>query len=183
MHQANFRLKDRVESLDVLEEMVEILDDGILIIGVNGDLVYANASANTFCYQINPEYFEYNFVPPTIWKICQKLINNQSIHIDNFIIFDEILLDNFKAFRVCIRLLKLERLAKKYFLVIIENQYKCLENQICMEIEQYNFTPRETEIWQLYRAKYTYKEIASQLHITINTVKKHMKNIHAKRRQ
>jgi DNA-binding CsgD family transcriptional regulator len=33
----------------------------------------------------------------------------------------------------------------------------------------------------LRRANYTCKEIAAELYISLNTVKKHMKNIHAKR--
>jgi DNA-binding CsgD family transcriptional regulator len=39
----------------------------------------------------------------------------------------------------------------------------------------------EAEVWLLRRRHYTLKEIATELSISINTVKKHLKNIHAKR--
>ncbi|MUG91303.1 winged helix-turn-helix transcriptional regulator [Scytonema sp. UIC 10036] len=44
----------------------------------------------------------------------------------------------------------------------------------------YGLTPREAEIWFLYRSRCSYKEIAERLYISVNTVKKHMKNIHSK---
>ena len=44
-----------------------------------------------------------------------------------------------------------------------------------------NLTSREQEIWSLRRSNYSYKEIAAELHITLNTVKKHLKNIYSKR--
>ncbi|MGD1943210.1 MAG: LuxR C-terminal-related transcriptional regulator [Leptolyngbyaceae cyanobacterium] len=40
---------------------------------------------------------------------------------------------------------------------------------------------RETEIWQLKRLGHTMVEIAQQLHISINTVKRHFQNINAKK--
>jgi DNA-binding CsgD family transcriptional regulator len=50
------------------------------------------------------------------------------------------------------------------------------------EARKYNLTDRETEIWILQRANYTYKQIASELFIAPNTVKKHMQNIHLKQK-
>jgi DNA-binding CsgD family transcriptional regulator len=49
------------------------------------------------------------------------------------------------------------------------------------EVDQYGLTPRQAEVWLLRRANYTYKEIAAELYISLNTVKKHMKDIQAKR--
>jgi len=48
------------------------------------------------------------------------------------------------------------------------------------EIEKYGLTPRESEVWLLYRANYSRKEIAAELFISIDTVKKHLKNIKTK---
>ena len=49
------------------------------------------------------------------------------------------------------------------------------------EAQKYNLTERETQVWVLKRAGYTYKVIAAKLHIAEDTVKKHIKSIHAKR--
>jgi DNA-binding CsgD family transcriptional regulator len=48
------------------------------------------------------------------------------------------------------------------------------------EAQEWRLTPRETEVWLLRRSGYTSIGIASQLGITINTVKKHFKNIYRK---
>jgi DNA-binding CsgD family transcriptional regulator len=50
------------------------------------------------------------------------------------------------------------------------------------EAQHYGLTDRETEIWMLQRANYTYKQIADELFIAPNTVKKHMQNIHLKQK-
>jgi DNA-binding CsgD family transcriptional regulator len=52
---------------------------------------------------------------------------------------------------------------------------------VIAEVDKYGLTPREAEVWLLRRAKYALKEIATELSISLNTVKKHIKNIHAKR--
>jgi WD40 repeat protein len=46
--------------------------------------------------------------------------------------------------------------------------------------QKHGLTPREQDIWLLYRTNYSYKQIANELNISLNTVKKHMKNIYAK---
>jgi DNA-binding CsgD family transcriptional regulator len=51
---------------------------------------------------------------------------------------------------------------------------------IAEDAKQYNLTPRETEVWYLKQTNYSYKQIAATLYISVNTVKKHMKNIYFK---
>lgn len=48
-----------------------------------------------------------------------------------------------------------------------------MRNLAIAEAAQYHLTQRETDIWCLYRANYSYKEIADYLYISINTVKKY----------
>lgn len=60
--------------------------------------------------------------------------------------------------------------------VILEPLY----TDIQADVQKYGLTCREAEVWFLHRNKYSYKEIADKLFVTINTVKKHMKNIYAK---
>ncbi|NJR70496.1 MAG: SUMF1/EgtB/PvdO family nonheme iron enzyme [Synechococcales cyanobacterium CRU_2_2] len=56
-----------------------------------------------------------------------------------------------------------------------------LEFAIRAEIQRYGLTHRESEVWQLHRQGYSYDEIAGQLYISRNTVKKHLKAIALKR--
>lgn len=50
-----------------------------------------------------------------------------------------------------------------------------------IECAKYGLTPREAEVWILRQQKKSYKQIASELFITVDTVKKHFKSIFAKR--
>jgi DNA-binding NarL/FixJ family response regulator len=67
-----------------------------------------------------------------------------------------------------------------HILVILENQKQSWQNLAITEAIRYNLSPREADVWALHRIGYTYQEIASELHIALNTVKKHMKNTYAK---
>ena len=49
------------------------------------------------------------------------------------------------------------------------------------DAQRYGLTTRETEVWYLKRAGYGYREISKILFISENAVKKHLKNIYAKR--
>jgi DNA-binding CsgD family transcriptional regulator len=123
-----------------------------------------------------------NFVPISIWNLCESLLSSWYQLYDKFIILsDEIVLDKSNIFRIRVRLLDLDGFDTPNLLVTIENQYESLKNATLTEVKKFELTRREAEIWFLYRNHYTYKEIATKLYITLNTVKKHMKNIHAKR--
>jgi len=41
---------------------------------------------------------------------------------------------------------------------------------------------RREDVWLLRRANHSYEEIAAKLYIAVNTVKRHLKSIHAKRK-
>lgn len=56
-----------------------------------------------------------------------------------------------------------------------------MRNLAIAQAEHYGLTSREAEVWLLRQANYSCREIAAELYISLNTVKKHMKNIHAKR--
>ena len=165
-----------------LQEVIEGLEDGILILSPTGEVVHANASARRLCCQFNQGNFNQNFVPSVIWNLCESLFNSRYLFSDKLLILsDEIVVDKSNIFRIRVRLLDLEGFEVPCLLVTIENQYESLKNVALTEVKKFDLTPREAEIWFLYRSNYSYKEIATKLYITINTVKKHMKNIHTKR--
>ncbi|MFN6514207.1 MAG: helix-turn-helix transcriptional regulator [Nostoc sp. CreGUA01] len=167
---------------DFLQEVIEGLEDGILILNKAGKVLHANACAYRICCEFHQENCQDNFVPPAIWNLCESLLSNQSWLADKMIIFsDEIIIDKLNVFRIRVRLLDLEGFDAPCLLVTIQNKYESLKHVALSEVKKFELTRREAEIWFLYRNNYSYKEIATQLFITINTVKKHMKNIHAKR--
>ncbi|ARV62826.1 helix-turn-helix transcriptional regulator [Nostocales cyanobacterium HT-58-2] len=164
------------------QEVIECLQDGMLLLSETGEVIHANTSAHRIFSQLNQDSSNSNFIPPIIWRLCISLLKSHSSFSEKVIILsNEIVVDKSKIFRVRARWLNLDKFQRPCLLVIIENRYESLKNIALNEAKKYQLTSRESEIWCLYRAKYTYKEIASHLYITVNTVKKHMKNIHAKR--
>ncbi|PHJ69088.1 LuxR family transcriptional regulator [Nostoc linckia z18] len=167
---------------DFLEEVIESLEDGILILNKAGKVLHANASAHRIFSQFHQENCTENFLPPAIWNLCESLLKNQSLLPDTMVTFShEIVLDKSNIFRIRVRLLNMDGFDIPCLLVTIQNKYESLKDVALSEVKKFDLTHREAEIWFLYRNNHSYKEIANQLFITINTVKKHMKNIHAKR--
>ena len=171
------------EQLCFLQKILENLEDGILILTETGELIHSNTSAKGICSQINPCSFDLTSVPSLIWNRCKSLIQNQ-FDCDNLTIWSEdIIVSESLIFRLRVRRFNLESLEQTYLLVTIENRYQSLKNVALSEAYKYHLTKREAEIWSLYRAASSYKQIAERLFITVNTVKKHIKNIRAKQQR
>ena len=164
-----------------LQKVLENLGDGVLILTETGELVHANTRAYNICEQINQSSLNSNSLPFVIWNTCKLLIENQA---DNSTMLSEdITVQPSIIFRIRVRRLHLELSEQSYLLVTIENRDESLKNVAFSEANKYNLTQREAEIWTLYRATSSYKQIAQKLYITVNTVKKHIKNIRAKQQR
>jgi PAS domain-containing protein len=59
-----------------LQETIENLIDGILILTDQKELIYANNSARQFLDQLNQNKSDENLVPKEVWYICQSLIQS-----------------------------------------------------------------------------------------------------------
>lgn len=97
------------------------------------------------------------------------------------IIESEIASNQATTLRIRVRWFKLNAFSHPCLLVILEDRCQSIQKLALAEVDRYGLTPREAEVWLRRRANYTYKEIATELYISINTVKKHMKNIQVKR--
>jgi len=175
--------ENSLEELYLLQKIVDSLEDGVLILTETGELVHSNPSADSICNQINPCSFNKNSIPSIIWNRCKSLIQNQ-FNCENLTMWSEdIIVNQSLIFRLRVRLFSLEISEQPLLLVTIENRYESLKNVALSEAYKYHLTEREAEIWSLYRATSSYKQIAEQLFITVNTVKKHVKNIRAKQQR
>jgi DNA-binding CsgD family transcriptional regulator len=67
-------------------------------------------------------------------------------------------------------------------LVTLEDRGQSIENLAIADMKKFELTDREGQVWQLRLAGRSYREIAAELYITDNTVKKHIKSILSKRR-
>jgi len=163
----------------LLRGVLEGMMDGILVVTVQGQVMYANQSAQEVCQSLAD--LASTSVPPQIWRICAALIETQPFLPDqNFILEDEICTNQLHGLRVRTRWLKYTPANESCLLVTIEDRKRNNTGAALAEAQRYGLTQRETEVWMLRRTNLSYKAIAAQLHIAIDTVKKHIKNIHAK---
>lgn len=161
----------------VFQVLVESLIDGAMILTDTGELVVSNNNASQICYQLTHQLTQnLSRVPQQIWHCCQALIENQLKFVE-----DEIKTDEAVAIRVRAWWLAANFSEQPHLFVTLEDQHQVAEYRARAEACKYGLTDRETQVWLLRRAGYAYKAIAAELHIAEDTVKKHIKSIHAKR--
>lgn len=174
-----------VDSL--LKGVLESYVDGILILTEQGEWIQSNGYARHICAQLmlnQPQKPQSNKkVPQPIWRVCETLVESQVIDAAQpLIIESEISNAQFPALRIRARWFKWDEIERPHLLIILEDRRQSTHYLALTEADQYGLTPREAEVWLLRRANHTCNEIATELFISLNTVKKHMKNILAKQK-
>ncbi|MBD2461323.1 helix-turn-helix transcriptional regulator [Oscillatoria sp. FACHB-1407] len=170
------------KSTGLLLSVLESLMDGVLLLTDKGKLVNANNYALQICHQFMQDRSSTTQVPQQIWRICEALIDSRDHYPDRIVtIEDEIDIGKTSVIRIRARWVEIEDANRPYLLVMLEDRSQSLKDAVIAEARKYNLTPREAEVWLLRRANCTYKAIAAELHIAIDTVKKHVKSINAKR--
>jgi len=165
-----------------LQAVVESYPDGIVIVDNRGHVIAANQSARCICRYLAPEGLPDDRVPAQIWQICQALFQNQAELGDvSVIIDDRIHLQPIGCLRVRAQWL-IPRETNPYIMVTLEDILQNARSKAIIERRKYGLTEREMEVRLLQLMECTYKTMAQQLHITVNTVKKHVKSIHLKLR-
>ncbi|EKU97508.1 response regulator containing a CheY-like receiver domain and an HTH DNA-binding domain [Leptolyngbya sp. PCC 7375] len=167
----------------VIEEALTKLTNGVLIITEGIKLLYANECACRLLRQINRDRQSPRAVPNEINYLCKSIAEvHRQFPGQHWIMKTKICINNSINFTVTARYMKIETLGKHCIVLEMRDHYQLIKNIAIEEANQYGLTERETEIWLLQRANYTYKQIASELFIAPNTVKKHMQNIHLKQK-
>ena len=67
-------------------------------------------------------------------------------------------------------------------MILLEDRNATQAEELRIEQKKYDLTERETQIMNLLLKAYSYQDIAEILHISLNTVKFHIKNINSKKR-
>lgn len=110
-------------------------------------------------------------------KQCREQLPHQSWSVEFDILNKETV-----SLHIRSRWLKLERRDSPCILMVVEDRQQLIQDMVRDEAQDWGLTDREQEVWLLSQDGYTYRQIAEELYITINTVKKHRRSIHAKRR-
>ncbi|MEM8807951.1 MAG: helix-turn-helix transcriptional regulator [Cyanobacteria bacterium P01_G01_bin.38] len=158
---------------------IETLLDGILLLTPTGDVLRANQPAYRICSQLLTTQSQPMPLPKVVWRLCQTLMA-QPEAISN-LAETEISTAQFPKLYLRVQWITLDAVNHPCLLVVLEDRHAANQRLAAAEASQYGLTPREAEVWQLRRAERTNKEIAQTLYISINTVKKHIKSILAKR--
>jgi DNA-binding CsgD family transcriptional regulator len=165
------------------QEVITNLIDGVLILTEKKELIYANDCAHRLLRQLNRGLALSNQIPEEVWHICQALIDSRHLLVNQYwLIESKIFVDNSIFFNVRANWLRLKDREQPCLLLSIRDQCEYIKDVVDEESQKYGLTSREKEIWLLHRANYTYKQIALELCISGNTVKKHMKSIYSKRK-
>lgn len=155
----------------------------ILVLTEDGEILYVTESLGKRISALAESDDQHPLVPQEILLISQVLqqCRNQFPSQSWAIEFDIFTKDAI-ALRIRSRWLKLEGYDTPCILIILEDPQQMVQDMMLDEVQEWGLTPREQEVWLLYQDGHTYSQIAEQLYITINTVKKHMRSVHAKRR-
>jgi DNA-binding CsgD family transcriptional regulator len=164
-----------------VKEVIESQIDGVLILTEQGKVIYANALAHHLCHQLMHTDQDLDTVPQQVWHICEALIESRHLFPDYLWIIDDKIETDRTTLRIRARWMKVSGSPSPCLLVTLEDRKQALKNLAMAEAHRYRLTSREAEVWLLRRSNLTYKAIAAELHIALDTVKKHLKSVHAKR--
>lgn len=166
----------------LLQGVLEGFMDGFMILTEQGEILHTNNPARQMLKQMNQDEMHPYRMHREIQRVCKAAIAGCDIYPNRAVVIEsEIAMDQQGSIRIRAQWLKLDAFKQPLVLVTLEDQRRSAQRLAIAEAQRYGLTAREVEIWQLRRANYSYKEIAAELFITLNTVKKHLKNINAKR--
>ena len=170
---------------ELWSHLVESMPGGVIVVAQTLQPIYTNLKAKRLCQQLNAEEGQSASLLDVVAEICRRLLKAES---ENKFLIAEY--QGLQGRSVRLRASWLfngsTRSSLKsdqpHILVVLEDCYETLKENLWIDRRKYDLTDREAEIWMLLRQEYTYQEIAEILQISLNTVKTHVKNVYAKRR-
>ncbi|MEO1429844.1 MAG: LuxR C-terminal-related transcriptional regulator [Cyanobacteria bacterium J06633_8] len=180
---SKYNKKQPASKLHLMQAVIESFVDGIFVITTKGELVHANERAGYICEKLSENIYK-GEMPSEIRRICDSLMESRELFPNQKISLEsEIKTKSLLTIRVRVRWLQGNGGNDDYIIVTLEDREQTNQSIAISEAKKYGLTERETDVWLLRRANYSYQEIAEELYITINTVKKHLKNIYAKQQE
>ena len=121
-------------------------------------------------------------IPEAIWNVCRALLSSRQEFPEYQVIPEEELeMSDATHLKIYAQWLDWSESDTSYMLVTLEDRSEMLRNLARWDARRYDLTAREAEVWMLRCQEYSYDEIADELYISRNTVKKHLKSINFKR--
>jgi hypothetical protein len=171
--------------LDSIEiPLMDFIKEGIVIVSDRLKLLYTNERGKVICQKLQND--DPNNLPSIFKEIAYKFKNHSGD-------LAKVIRKEYSHSTHCtlrIRAMNLNEIGivsqgidKPWIIFCMEDRNWSLQEDLILEQEQYGLTQRETEVLQLLLQSNTYKDIAVKLHIGLNTVRFHVKNINMKKRE
>ncbi|MEM9807124.1 MAG: helix-turn-helix transcriptional regulator [Cyanobacteria bacterium P01_D01_bin.56] len=162
---------------------------GLIIVAADGAILHQNKHAQTLLADLGA--LTSKVLPQQLWYCCQSLMEHQDEQVNLFpqgctVVLEDEILTKHSTIHARVQWFDWDNSAYQSsdcFLITLENRQQSLTAMASQEAQRYGLTSRETDVWQLKRMGNSYKEISQALFISENTVKKHLKNIYAKKEQ
>jgi hypothetical protein len=168
--------------------LIELIKEGVMLVSQNLQPVYLNSKAREISQQLRQTNYHSHTLPPVISDIYYRLTKNLNSEDKIFIMEYKVAEERTIRIRACNLNLEVDDEFsavpenRRWVLFFLEDRSASLQEELWIEQKKYDLTERETEILNFLSQAYTYQEIANLLQISLNTVKFHVKNIYAKKR-
>jgi RNA polymerase sigma factor (sigma-70 family) len=163
---------------------LSLIMDCYLLLNANGDIVLSNSKADQLLQKMqadscNPQENSCSALPESALQACQLLLENCE-YLSNHSLPSQAMLTVDPDIQLRISLVATGPDEDPLFLVTLEDKRQTSIAQATVDQWLYGLTNREKEVWALRLQDYSYQDIAAELYLSVNTVKKHMKTILAK---
>ena len=166
------------QSVSMLRAILGNLQDGFIITNLAGSIQHINLPAERICNLLNADNDQ---LPVEIWQICRTALSRkEALSFNKIGLASAIILPEFGTVRIRVNNICIAD--EPHLLIVLEDRQQTIRNKALSDATLYGLTDRETEIWQMRLRGNAYKEISTTLWISVDTVKKHVKNILAKQR-
>lgn len=153
--------------------------DGILVVTPAQHLLYLNNPAHRICQRLLD--LSTQTIPPEIWQLCAAMLERHTTHPEPSIGMEADVPCGDRILHVRVQWLIVEGYDQPCFLVRLQDPQEAMTTLAIAEAQNWQLTERETQVWSLRRTGLRRKQIATELYISEDTVKKHLGNIRAKR--
>lgn len=152
--------------------------DGILVVSEQQEVMYTNTIASSICTQLVEEEGP---LPKEFQQICEALVESKAVYGEHPVMIESEVDAGETKFHIQGQWFNLEMTSPPCILLRLQNQKQSVHELAIAEVQKWNLTPREREVWLLRRSGYKRRAIATSLCMAEDTVKKHLKNIQFKR--
>ncbi|MBE9102239.1 LuxR C-terminal-related transcriptional regulator [Vacuolonema iberomarrocanum] len=166
-----------------INDLVNLLPDGVLILSDRGEVLFSNIYASKICQTLLKQNEDAQALPPELQQLVEifQVTETYPLTRERLALLEgEFYIGDTNDIRVRVQLVQPDDRETPCFLVVLEDRQETVRRAAAAEIRKFNLTPREAEVWLWRRTGLTYNEIANKLFVTIDTVKKHLKSIYAK---